>query len=127
MSDRRFGYRVPLEMFLNEYVHDRLHRCVTANISETGLFLHKLPAAAVGLRRRPDALQLEFELPGTNEMIWARGELAYEHQDDLFLGTGVRLTGIATLHARLLRDYVREKRKAQLSALLDQIRRNRYH
>jgi hypothetical protein len=124
MSDRRFGYRVPLEMFLNEYVHDRLHRCVTSNISESGLFLHKLPST---LRRRPDALQLEFELPGTGETIWARGEMAYEHQDEMFLGTGVRLTGIANIHARLLRDYVREKRKVQLSSLLEQIRRNRYH
>jgi hypothetical protein len=111
-------------MFLNEYVHDRLHRCVTTNVSESGLFLHKLPSTQ---RRRPQGLQLEFELPGTGETIWARGEMAYEYRDDLFVGTGVRLTGIAKLHASLLRDYVREKRKLQLSSLLDQIRRNRYH
>ena len=125
MSDRRFGYRVPLEMFLNEYVQDRLHRCLTTNLSETGLFVHKLHAAAIPRRR--DALQLEFELPGTGETIWARGEIAYEARDDFFHGTGIRLAGIANLHARLLRDYVREKRKVQLSSLLDQIRRNRYH
>ena len=124
MSERRFGCRVPLEMFLNEYVDDRLHRCLTTNVSESGLYVHKLRALSA---RRPRPLQLEFELPGTNEIIWARGEVAYEAADPLFHGTGIRLTGIAGLHARLLRDFVRQKRSAQLRSLLDQIRRNRYH
>ncbi|HJZ87745.1 MAG TPA: PilZ domain-containing protein [Polyangia bacterium] len=124
MSERRFGYRVPLEMFLNEYVHDRLHRCVTTNLSESGLHVHKLITPP---QRRPAGVQLEFELPGTGEVIWAKGEVAFEQYDDYFHGTGVRLTGIARLHARLLRDFVREKRNAQLGELLDQIRRNRYH
>jgi hypothetical protein len=124
MSERRFCYRVPLEIFLNEYVNDRLHRCVTTNFSETGLYVHKL----ITPPRRPNAtLQLEFELPGTNEVIWARGEVAYEQTDEYFHGTGVRLTGIPRLHARLLRDYVREKRKHQLRELIAEIRRNRYH
>jgi hypothetical protein len=124
MSERRFGYRVPLEIFLNEYVDDRLHRCVSTNFSETGLYVHKLVTPP---QRLSGAVQLEFELPGTQEIIWARGEVAYESYDDYFHGTGVRLTGIATLHARLLRDYVREKRKRQLGELLEHIRRNRYH
>jgi len=111
-------------MFLNEYVRDRLHRCVSTDISESGLYVHKLIAPR---DRRPQALQLEFELPGTGEVIWARGEVAYEEYDEYFHGTGVRLTGIAHLHARMLRDYVREKRKAQLLDLLDQIRRARFH
>ena len=124
MSERRLGYRIPLEMFLNEYVRDRLHRCVSTDISESGLYVHKLITPKP---RRPDALQLEFELPGTGEVIWARGEVAYEQYDEHFHGTGVRLTGIANLHARMLRDYVREKRKALLRDLLDEIRRARYH
>jgi hypothetical protein len=38
----------------------------------------------------------------------------------------VRLTGIARRHARLLSDYVRERRAAHLRGLLERIRRNRY-
>ena len=124
MRERRFGHRVPLEMFLNEYVQDRLHRCVTTNVSESGLFLHKLITPPQRLHR---PLQLEFELPGTGETIWACGQIAYEAYESHLHGTGVRFTGIPDLHARLLRDYVREKRKVQLQELLSQIRRNRYH
>jgi hypothetical protein len=113
-----------MEIYLNEYVGERLHRCVTTNIGENGLFLHKLITPP---RRRPDAIQLEFELPGTSETIWARGEVAYENFDPFFHGAGVRLTGIANIHAKLLRDYVREKRVRQLERLLERIRVNRYH
>ncbi len=123
MSERRFGYRVPLEMFLNEYVEDRLHRCVTANVSETGLYLHGL----LSNERKRRNVQLEFELPGTGEVIWAAGQVAYKQVDPYFHGTGVRLTGITGVHARLMRDYVREKRKEQLNELLKLIRQNRYH
>jgi hypothetical protein len=121
-SDRRYTARVQLEMFLNEYVADRLHRAVATNVSETGLYVEGLP------RRRKDSLvRLEFELPGTNETIWALGEMTHNVRDDYVHGAGVRLTAIARLHARLLRDYVVERRRLQLRSLLDQVRKNRYH
>lgn len=122
--DRRLGYRVPLEMFLNEYVQDRAHRALTVNISETGIYLNKVIAP---LERTTKVVGLEFELPGTGETIWARGEIAYDSLDDYFHGQGVRFTGMPKLHARMLRDYCIEKRRAQLGDLLDRIRRSRYH
>ncbi len=123
-QDRRLGYRVPLEMFLNEYVQDRAHRALTVNISETGIYLNKVIAP---IERTSKVVGLEFELPGTGEMIWARGEIAYDQLDDYFHGQGVRFTGMPKLHARMLRDYCIEKRRAQLGDLLDRIRRSRYH
>ena len=122
--DRRLGYRVPLEMFLNEYVQDRAHRALTVNISETGIYMNKVIAP---IARTTKVVGLEFELPGTGEMIWARGEIAYDQLDDYFHGQGIRFTGMPKLHARMLRDYCVEKRRAQLGDLLDRIRRSRYH
>lgn len=122
--DRRLGYRVPLEMFLNEYVQDRAHRALTVNISETGIYLNKV---ITSISRPTRVVGLEFELPGTGEMIWARGEVCYDSLDDYFHGQGVRITGIPKVHAKMLRDYCIEKRRAQLGELLDRIRRNRYH
>jgi hypothetical protein len=122
--DRRLGYRVPLEMFLNEYVQDRAHRALTVNISETGIYLNKVIAP---IDRPSKVVGLEFELPGTGETIWARGEIAYDSLDDYFHGQGVRFTGMPKMHARMLRDYCVEKRRAQLGDLLDRIRRSRYH
>ena len=122
--DRRLGYRVPLEMFLNEYVQDRAHRALTVNISETGIYLNKVIAP---IERTNKVVGLEFELPGTGEMIWARGEIAYDQLDDYFHGQGVRFTGMPRVHARMLRDYCIEKRRAQLGDLLDRIRRAKMH
>jgi hypothetical protein len=123
-NDRRLGFRVPLEMFLNEYVQDRAHRALTVNISETGVYLNKVLSP---ISRSNRVVGLEFELPGTGETIWARGEICYDSLDDYFHGQGVRFTGMPRLHARMLRDYCIEKRRAQLGDLLDRIRRAKVH
>jgi hypothetical protein len=124
LQDRRLGFRVPMEMFLNEYVQDRAHRALTVNISDTGLYVNKViqPTA-----RDSKVVGLEFELPGTSELIWARGEITHDSLDDMFHGQGIRFTGMARLHARMLRDWCIEKRRAQLAGMLDRIRKARYH
>ncbi len=152
MLDRRRDVdRIPLRIFLNEYVADRLHRAVTANISPTGLYVHRVFAA--GLKRlqfgREDRfVQLEFTLPESDEVIWARGEIRYDELDEseperaprrrrgenaralgpsMVHGTGIFITDIAGAHARLLRDYVLDRKRQRLQEILTLIRRNRYH
>jgi c-di-GMP-binding flagellar brake protein YcgR len=122
--DRRLGFRVPMEIFLNEYVQDRAHRALTVNISDTGLYVNKV---LTPLQRASRVVGLEFELPGTGETIWARGEIAHDALDDYFHGQGIRFTGMAKLHARMLREYCIEKRRVQLGNLLERIRRSRLH
>lgn len=119
--DRRTGYRVPLEIFLNQYARDRLVRGLTTNIGPTGMFLQTARAP----HSQPPATQvvgLEFELPGTGEVIWARGEICYAAADSYALGAGIRFTGMARLHARLLRDFCAEARHQHLNGLLQGIR-----
>jgi len=120
--ERRLGYRVPLEMFLTEYAAERPHRCLSVNASESGLYVHKLIQP---IRRPNQVVGLEFELPGTNEIIWARGDVCYDTLDDYFHGTGIRLTGIPRKHARLLHDYLFEARRARLQEILQRVRLNR--
>ncbi|GAB4521017.1 MAG: hypothetical protein Tsb0020_39630 [Haliangiales bacterium] len=120
--DRRRGFRIPLEIFLNQYVRERLVRGLSSNISPTGLYLQQ----ARPIRSRlPDTsvVGLEFELPGTGEVIWARGEVCYAADGDEFaVGMGVRFTGMARAHERLVRDYCVEARRSHLSELLQGIR-----
>jgi hypothetical protein len=111
-------------MFLNEYVQDRAHRAFSVNISETGMYLNKVIQP---MSRQSRVVGLEFELPGTGELVWARGEVAYDSIDEYFHGQGVRFTGMPRAHARMLRDYCVEKRRRQLGDLLDRIRRSRQH
>ncbi len=100
--NRRFDSRLPVEMYLNAYVHDELQKGFTTNISETGIFLNTLmhdrlpPLTTVGL---------EFTLPGINETIWAAGEIRFDAMDEYFLGRGISFTAMAVRHARMLRHY----------------------
>jgi hypothetical protein len=101
-SNRRFDSRLPMELYLNAYVHDELQKGFTTNISETGIFVNTLmhprlpPLTTVGL---------EFTLPGIGETIWAAGEIRFDTMDDYLLGRGIQFTAMAGLHARLLRQY----------------------
>jgi hypothetical protein len=101
-DNRRFDSRIPLEMYVSAYVLDQPQRAVTMDISESGLYLNALiqhpypPRTPVGL---------EFELPALGETIWAAGETCRDSLDDYFYGLGVRFTGMANLHQRMLREY----------------------
>jgi hypothetical protein len=124
-SDRRFNYRVPLGIYLNEYERDRPHRALTVNISETGLYTNRV-LDLYPLSRESSVVGLEFELPGTGESIWARGEVCHDSFDPLFHGQGIRFTGMPRIHLRMLRDFCVEWRRRQLCGVLDRVRRARY-
>ena len=122
ITERRQIHRVPVELFLNEYVQERPGRALATNLSNTGMYVNRVlqPHA-----RRAGLVQLEFELPGTREVIWAAGEARYEVLDDMFHGTGVRFVAMARAHERLVRDFVATQRARRLRATLDRIRKNR--
>jgi hypothetical protein len=129
---RRDSDRIPLQMFLNEYVSDRLQRAVTTNISPTGLYLHRVFGAGkkyLQFGREDRYVQLEFALPGTSETIWARGEVRFDELggESMVHGTGIFLTDIARGHQKMLKEYVIDKKRQRLQQILELIRRNRYH
>ena len=124
MANRRIGSRISMQMFLNEYVKDKAHRCMAVNLSPSGIYLNRL---LTPFQRENRVVGLEFELPDTSEVIWARGEVRFDQLDKYFHGTGVEFTGMATAHQRLIRDYVLEKRERALRQLLARVRRNRLH
>ena len=44
---------------------------------------------------------LEFELPGTGEVIWARGAVCHERRGGPLTSAGVRFDAMPRVHARL--------------------------
>lgn len=122
--NRRNDFRIYLQMFMNEHLADRSHRCMSVNLGPNGLLLNRL---ILPFQRTSPIVGLEFELPGTSEVVWARGEVRYDSFDQYFHGTGIQFTGMAEKHHRLIQDYVEEQRLRQLSKLLAKIRRNRRH
>lgn len=110
--ERRRDPRVRMEMFLNQYVDDNPMRGLASNLSHTGLYLQKLADRQTrwGARPSPSVVGLEFELPGTGEIIWASAESRFDLSGDYFQVSGLRFVGMARKHERLLRDFVTEKR-----------------
>jgi hypothetical protein len=119
-SERRLGMRVPLPIFLNQYIEDRPLRALASDVSPTGIHVKtvKLPL------RRPATrtVALEIELPGTGETIWARGEIRYQRAEGGVHSSGIRFTAMPSLYAKLLRDYCAEARRDELTRLLERIR-----
>ncbi len=125
-GDRRED-RVPLQLFLTEYVDERPHRGVTTNISPTGLYVNRVSRPR-WFARDSRFVQLELLLPGTSDTIWAHGEIRRDELDaELVHGAGIEIVGIARGHQRLRRDYVVEQQRQRLSQILELVRRNRYH
>ncbi len=110
---RRKNGRVPLSLMYNELVRDRARLGVIVDASEDGLRVERVLSSTHNDAR---IVQLEFELPGSGEVIWAKGEICFdsmwrppEGSSTLVRASGVRVVAAAQKHLRLLRDFVRER------------------
>jgi hypothetical protein len=119
-SERRLGLRVPLPIYLNQYIEDRPLRALASDVSPTGIHVKtvKLPLPRPASR----TVALELELPGTGETIWARGEIRYQRARGGVESAGIRFTAMPSIYAKLLRDYCAEARRDELARLLERIR-----
>lgn len=124
MTNKRSGSRISLQIALNEYIKDMPYRCTAVDLGEDGMRLH-LPKPQTALRGT--GVGLEFELPGTFEVIWASGMVRYDGMDDYLHGTGIQFMRMARGHRSLIRDYVAEKKASRLKELLEAVRHNRMH
>jgi len=130
--ERRDKDRVSLGLLMNEYVDDRMHRAMAVNVSPSGLYLDRLfGERRLQLGREDRAVQLEFTLPETNEPIWALAEVCFDQvsttRQELVVvhGTGVRFVAMARKHERLITDFVHERKRKNLEALLDRVQNRR--
>ena len=106
-DNRRLSPRLPMRLFMNEYVGDDPCQALARDLSETGLALLKLPAKTSATQ----IVTLEVELPGTNETIWAAAQPRFESVSADYQISGLRFVSMARKHERLIRDYVRERRE----------------
>jgi hypothetical protein len=109
---RRLMPRVEVESFCSEIVGGRERPSFVVDLSETGL---RVERPYVG-GPTPRELQVEFELPGVDAIIWARGETCFDQvrpfRGGLLRTTGIRLAAAAARDLRLLRDFVFETRRS---------------
>ena len=104
--ERRYAPRVRVELFLNQYVRDRAFRALATNLSPTGLRICKLVERDVPLAR---LVSLEFEIPGTGEIVWASAEPRFDALDEDFQTSGLTFVNMARKHERLLHEFITRK------------------
>ena len=105
MSDKRKNARVPLDIYLNKYLKGVPYLARAADISQEGVSLARLLEPEHEARR----VGLQFQLPGSEEVIYAEGEVVREwveagpRRDER---SGVRFTLLTERHRRMIDDYV---------------------
>ena len=114
---RRGGLRVNASGLCTEIAGDAEQLGLLLDVSEVGLRLER--PLAFGSNRRPMSrermVQLEFEHPAVDELIWAKGVIRFDKLEPMKDGSGavkvlrtsgVEIVAAAGRHLRLLRDFV---------------------
>lgn len=104
MNDKRKQHRVPLDIYLNKYVAGVPYMARASDISREGVGLAHLIEPQLNGRR----VGLQFQLPGSEEVIYAEGEIVREWVDGSGEeeGSGVRFTLVTERHRRLIDQFV---------------------
>jgi len=106
-SHSRLHPRIPVATLCTTVINDREQLACLVDISERGLRIER------PLRGRGDGriVQLEFELPQVDEILWAQAEIRFDRMQRGVAGqplrtSGVRIVAAASRHLRLMRDWV---------------------
>ena len=105
MSEKRKNTRVPLDIYLNKYMGGVPYMARAADISQEGVSLARLIEPEHDARR----VGLQFQLPGSEEVIYAEGEVVREWVEShprRHERSGVRFTLLTERHRRMIDDYV---------------------
>lgn len=103
LNDQRKRNRARLDIYLNKYVQGVPYMARAADISADGLSLANLIEPHHAGKR----VGLQFQLPGSEEVIYAEGEVVREwvgsHHKE---GAGVRFTLMTERHRKLVDAFV---------------------
>ena len=102
MTDKRTSNRARVDFYLNKYVEGVPYLARASNISPTGLNLAHL----IEPRHSEKRVGLQFQLPGSAELIYAEGEVVRRWSGKKCEGSGVRFTLIAARHREMIHQFV---------------------
>ena len=122
-DSRRLSPRISVDGLCGVVTHRDVRPAAMRDLSSLGLRL-ELPFDPRAAAR---TLQLEIELPGTDEIMWARGHVTFAHltpmggthadgQPRLWCRAGLHIDVAASRDRRLLREYVTETHRAAMVA-----------
>jgi hypothetical protein len=102
-SEKRIEDRRKLDIYMNKLIGDEPYMVRTSNISVNGLYLNNLiePDLDEGTN-----VSLEFRLPNSDEIIWARGTIMRDAQRWGTKGIGIWFTILPKYFRTLIEEYV---------------------
>jgi hypothetical protein len=120
LDPRRLAPRITVDGLCGVVAERELQPASLVELSSIGLRI-ELPFDRTYAR---DTLQLEIELPGVDEIVWARGRVTFAHLSPMggryadgeprfWCRAGVSIEAAAGRERRMLRDYVMETRRAK--------------
>jgi hypothetical protein len=120
---RRLGPRITVDGLCGVVTNGDLRPAAMVDLSSLGVRLERPFDPAKAAR----TVQLEIELPGVDEIVWARGHVTFAHlspmggrhadgQPRLWCRAGIQIDAAAGRELRLLRDYVIETRRARAAS-----------
>ena len=106
MGNQRKSERAPCDIYLNKIIDEARHLARARDISPDGIWLSKVLEPVHQGRE----VGLEFQLPGSSEVIWAAGEVVREDDREVsggnVEGSAVRFTAMADRFRRMIEVYV---------------------
>lgn len=113
VDPRRRDPRILVDGFCGVVAERDLRHASLKDLSERGLRLEQVFDPTTAKR----TVQLEIELPGVDEVVWANAVVTFAHlsplggrradgQPRFLCRAGLRIDGISGVERRLLRDYV---------------------
>ena len=108
MEDKRETLRARLDVYLNQFIDGTPYMARSSNISNQGLsFAHLLEPAI-----EKKSIGLQFQLPGSDEIIYAEGHVIRKWGTDgveattEVNGSAVRFTLLTERHRKLIHAFV---------------------
>jgi len=104
MKEKRKTGRAPLDIYLNKYVSGVPYMARTSDIGPEGVSLAHL----IEPQHQGRKVGLQFQLPGSSEVIYAEGEVVREWAASRAEGSGVRFTLLSERHRRMIGAFVEQ-------------------
>jgi PilZ domain len=89
-QERRESHRLPVDVLVNRFIDGYPYLCRATDISRSGMRVVPFIEPRHGPAQGPRSLGLQFQLPGTEEVLTASGETVFA-QDDRG-AVGIRFT-----------------------------------
>lgn len=102
MADKRKNARASMDVYMNKYISGTPYLSRTRDISPEGVSLSRLLEPEHSGKR----VGLQFQLPGSEEIIYAEGEVIREWVAERVERSGVKFTLLTERHRRMIRDFI---------------------